>query len=526
MAEKKTIEYIIQVDADTGDVVKVKNAIDKVNKAAKKLPKTVDKSATSFSNLGSIVGKLGVIGFFGGIAVNALKSSRSFENFQRTIENIASTVVEDFGPALDLIFNGLSGLVSLVGTLAKVIKNNAITAFKALTKVMRGDFKGAVEEFKEGVGNLGDILVDGINVAGQRASGALQETLSGQANILRKSAIIAIKDLSLTNEERLAIIVKVQKDINEVVEKSAEFRNKSEGEREKARLEFIESLSGTEAQLRTSIETQRLAREEEAGRARLELAQLQAEELMEDTEATTEERLEALAEALRLEIELIEADAEKKNSTQETLQNRLLVSRIKFNQRVKAINKSARDEELKGEIKKAQAILAVELAAAKALVKLAFDAGMGQKTSARDVAKTVTKTVGDAAAAQIMANAAAGASKEIATKGLAGLPKAALILAKGALLAAGVAALTGALVRNIGIGGGGGGEEEPAPVEIQEPFGAGDDIVGEGAEVAGAPPGDRAPAGGIVINISGAELLDDEAVIQNLREELGREAAR
>jgi len=199
--------------------------------------------------------------------------------------------------------------------------------------------------------------------------------------------------------------------------------------------------------------------------------------------------------------------------------------RLAIARRIVSLEKKIDDARRAGKVKLAKTLLAIELAAAQTIIKLAFETGAGQKTTARDVAREVVKTVGNAAASQILAHAATGASKEIATKGLAGLPSAALVLAKGALLAAGVAAITGAAVRNIGFSGGGGGEEAPVPTIETPEFGA-FDAGPSSDEIANAPPGSE-PASGqtVLISISGAEILVAEEVARQVRESIARLAA-
>jgi hypothetical protein len=172
--------------------------------------------------------------------------------------------------------------------------------------------------------------------------------------------------------------------------------------------------------------------------------------------------------------------------------------------------RAAKAEETKTHLDAAKLIGASAQAVANTLVSFAQRAAEGQKLTARDLAKELVKTVGEQAAAIIMAHAATGAAAEFA-KGLVGVPAGLAILAKGAALAAGVAALTGVAVRAIGGGGGGGGET---------PSGGGGGVETPTATqpVVGAPPGQNTPGMNVVINVSGADILQADQVARAIRD--------
>jgi hypothetical protein len=113
-----------------------------------------------------------------------------------------------------------------------------------------------------------------------------------------------------------------------------------------------------------------------------------------------------------------------------------------------------------------------------------------------------------------MANAATGASAEFA-RGLIGVPAGLAILAKGAALAAGVAAITGAAVKGISAGGGG-GAEGPASPGLQAP------AAELPSPVTGLPPTITEGGARNIINISGGDLLQQDVVSRRIVDEIAR----
>jgi len=460
------LKFLMTFDAQTGALKVVRQELDEAGKAAGDSQRKVEGMGGSFGELGKAVKLVSIGSFMLDAVKSAAGASDAFDDLTKTWHETIGVLVRQFEPAISLVSRGLQGLLILVQGMAGAIK----AAFS-------GEFAKSLE-----------LAGDAISAAGERAQGITRSVEQDISKIIIEETRNRIAQAGISAEEKLRIIQDGETRALDALKKSAEWQIMDEEKRALAVLD-----------VRNSFLRQRKSAEEQAAKELVELQKIHLDEslalLSEGLDdalralgASNEERYAAIDEAMVSERELVDAaraDGTLKAAEYEAAKSKIAEAGRKA--RAAIVRDEAKDVFETGQ-NKARAVLAVESALANRLIDLAYQLGEKHKLNAKEVAKELIKTVAQAAAAQIMAHFATGAAKEVATKGVAGLIPAAVLLAEGAALAMSVAALGGAAAGSIHTGSGGGGG-------------------GGGSEGGGAPAGSGAEGGGPFAQQPGAAGL-------------------
>lgn len=544
---EQVLEFKVIFDADTQDFKVIKKEVDDIAKKTDAVGKSAKKTQGSFGKLADTVGKLGVAAFFTNIIFQALKSQKSFEQFQTTVENTANDLFNELGPALELVFNGLSGLVRVVGVAAKALKDVFGTAIKAIQAAIKKDFGGALDIIKEGLVSIGDDIEKGLIEAGTRAQGIVQESLKGQAEIIQKEAENRIRNIELTNAQRVEILKKAEAEINELARTAAEFRNLTENEREKKRLELINTLGSQRVGLQQAIIQDEIAADKirtdqsiENAEARRDARLEDISQELEDERTRGEQRAELIAERVALELataeenfklrrdQLEQAIEEDNNVTEAKKAELNALEEDLENERTSILAKGMKDREKirDKERKSTEAFFAsiIKAGASAGSQQIQQTGKVGDALRAAGAAQI--KTIADQAAASIAITGAAAAGRVfLSTPGLifTRLAAAAGTIAFYTGLAATVSAVGGVAAKAIapggGGGGGGGGGDTGETGDVSTTAAGG----GGGGAALGAPPTDG-PGPQVTVIFEGPVLAREEEIARSIAEETAKQA--
>jgi len=538
MAEQTELKFLMTFDAQTGDLKVVRQELQGAGDAAGKAGDQVKGFGAKLGGLGELAKTVSIGAFFLSAIKSAAGASDAIDDLNKTFEQTIGTLVRQFEPAISFVSRGLQGILVIVPALGTVMKS----VFEANIKIVEG-VAGTVAELGAALLNLLQLNFSGFkeNIKGAFAElGGAKDAVAKAAN---ESADVLI-DAALRGAERVQGITSVvEKDISKIIIEETRNRLSEEEHSAEEKLRIIddgetralaalrasaefqtmdsEKRKLAELEIQNAFNRQRLGAQKEIADAEIEIEKAALEQklgaLHEGLDnqlaaigLSREERLAAIGEAELQELALIdEAQAQGilKAAQAEKAKNDIAASTRKMRT---AIVREEAKEVFDAGVNKAKAVLAVEQALASRVVALAFEAGEKGKINAREVAKDLVKTVAQSASNQILAHYSTGAAKEVATKGLAGLPVAAGLLATGAALAAAVAALGGAASRSIGGGGGGAPDTPAAPPDTGGPDltpfpGAGPTAPG------GAPVVSTGPRTIITVNLLDGTLAPEAA---------------
>jgi hypothetical protein len=500
MAEEQ-LRYTIVFDKNTGKLTEVQSELGKTQSAAKE---TGAKGSEAFGQLQGKIAQFAAGAALAGLVLNSLKNAAAasgpIQELQATFDKTARTLVDALGPSIEKMSRGLQSVLVVIqgfgpmlqvflnawtGTLDRIFGGIASLG-AALINLVSGDFRGAVENIKQAGREIGSVfeqnlvadfdkawdkIVSSFSQAGDRINGKTRELTKQQVEIFaaEQQARQAHIDAQLALEEA---------------------RTDRELQGEETRAERKREIVERQADRQIEASLAKQALEEETLNAQKEVALITTEQF--------EQRKSALRQA--------GADARAIIAQQET--NRIAAIEAEQTKKLQ-------------ELFKAQ-ILAGAQAAAQ---KFQQTQNVGEALKAAYAAQI--QNLANLAATEIAVHGARAAAAAFANAGgfPLGIPAAVATIAFYTSLAAAVSVAGGAVAQAIsppsgagggtsfsqagggGIGGGGG-------------FGGG--FEGSPALIGGtASPG----AGGrdaIIINVSGADLLDNGRVARAIAEEIDR----
>jgi hypothetical protein len=490
------LKYTIIFDKKTGALKQIQDEVGGVEtKTGRDLPAAANKAKGAFGSLAQGIKAFAIGALILDAVKSALKGQESFQQLQQAFRNTAQELGTALAPALDKVSTGLRALLAIVAGATGFVRNavqglldflgaqmDSLVSFLAgIMNAITGDFRGALENMKTAAKEWGGSFKEVVDQDWAASLEKLKASFGTASEIvkarMKETTEASVVGLRTEAEARIAHLEAMRELERAAAEEALADQNATAAE--KAGILADETAAELEA------EREKFAIRREIMRAEFEL----------DRVLTAEEKakLAALAQAHEDQVVAIQAAGAAKQRA------------------------LARDK-LAVEADRAKQILGIEQAAGNALLAFVKKAADGQRVTARDLARDLVKTVGEEAAAVIMARYAEGAAKEVATKGLAGLASAAGILAQGIALSAAVAGITGAAAKAIGGGGGGGGG-------ATEPTGgtAGEAAPGAPAGgIPGAPPGTAQPAGpNITINVTGAFAGSSQEIARAIRDAIG-----
>ncbi len=465
MADQAQLAFLMTFDAETGALKVVRQELEGAGEAAGKAGNQVKGFGAKLGGLGELAKTVSLGAFFLDAVKSAAGASDSLDDLHKTFQETIGVLVRQFEPAIKFVSQGLQGLLVTIQGLGAAVK-----------AIFAGNFAEAAE-----------LAADAISAGGERVKGLTSAIEKDLSKIIVNETKIRLDNVKLSAEEKLVIIEDGERRAIQALRKSAEFQIMDEEARALAILEIQRGFSRE----RESAERSITSAQEKAAEDRKKIAEKEAETQRQIQEIGLQERLDLLSEAMARQLEVIGLSHEEKLAAVQDFESqefalieearqRGILSLEQFEKAKSNIRQTARRTRgaiEKGEaadamsesVAKAKAILAIEHALASRIVSLAFESAEKGKFNAREAARDIVKTVAQASANQILAYYAVAAGKEVASKGLIGLPIAAGLMATGAVLAAGVAALGGAAVRAIGGGGGGGGGGEGGPSPVPFP---------------------------------------------------------
>ncbi len=565
MPEFNFLKYTIKIDKQTKAVQDVKQELKGVEQQTGKIGTAAGKTSGAFSSMGSIVKGLGVAAMLAVVTRQAFKGSDSLQQMASEALSMVSTITKALEPAFAVLARTMKGFSAIITGLVEIIKNNLISQFKFLIAIGKAyilvlkaaaqaitlDFKGAAESLKESGKLTKDAFTDmgkaikGNFVVALNAGSAALEGFSGSSKIIMKQTVDNmlsemvrnLKDTKLKGGEKLAIIAENETKLLALLKQTGDFR---QGDND-TQTTLQEGLLRVFATEREAAEREVLNQTTKNAAARLKLSQAIAKQTLADEEATTEQKLEALAEAFELENEVIDANAEQRFESDEAIEATKLEAKLRFQEAIAKVNEADADS---AENTAARKIAAADVEFKK--TKALFEAKIGAAANAAAMEFALNKNVGSAAraaAAQAIKDEANRASRIIAITGAEAtakalrnppgppfsIPQAVATAVAYTALAATVAAVGGAVAAKVAPPSGGGAGA--APVAPEGPLGgpAPVELIGDGgggaavtaAAVAGPAGGALAGAeiGQLVINI---ENVSDrryiDILIDNLNE--------
>ncbi|KKN69405.1 hypothetical protein LCGC14_0441320 [marine sediment metagenome] len=504
MARFNFLQYTISVEKKTGAIVKVQTELKGVEQAGKRVEQGAKKMESAFGGIGSTLKTIGIAAFLFSAVKQATAASDSLNELNSAWKEGVGTIINEFEPALALMSRGLQGVILLITGLVKVISTGFKGALEVITKLLARDFTGALKAAETTVEVGFENILDTIQAAGDRAAQITRVSEQVQSKIILEEGKIRLGNLSLTGEERLALVDDIEKRALAVLRASGEFLIADKTRQAKLEIEILKELA-----------TEREAAQREIITNDTILAQTQAEirQVAIDDEATSaEERQELLVEQLALRIEAIQQAAQVQSLTEETVNAKIELATLKH---IKTLKK-LKDDQFKGDVAATKNDLNLKLKALKTTTGLDAQriAGISSAASAELQIAGNAANAARAGGAQAVKDAGAFAARIISIKGAEatarafaaaggfplGIPAAIATAAVYAGLAATVSAISGAVAAKIAppsgggaagpAGPGGGAFGFPTPVEVVEPVGGGGGFTpSEAAVVPGAAPG-------------------------------------
>lgn len=415
---ENVLKYTIKVDKETQAVQGVKSELKSVEQQTGKIGAAATRTSGAFSGMGNIIKGLGVAALLAVVTRQAFKGSDALQQMASELLSMVSTITKALEPAFVVLARTVKGLSEALTGVVEIIVNQVQGSFAMVVKLLRGDFKGAFEEINK-------TIKESFNIALNSAVDSL-EGFAGQSQIIMKQTVDNmlsemvrnLKDTELTGEEKLAIIAENETKLMALLKQTGDYRQADNDTQMKLQETFLRVFA-TE---REAAEREMLNQTTKNLQARLKLANAIAKQALSDEEATTEEKLAALAEAFELENEVIDANAAQRFESDEAIAATKLEAKLRFQAALAAVN----EEEVESERSKAARITAIQeeaykqtVAFAQAKISSAADAAAREYAISQSAEGAMR-----AAAAQAIRDAANSAAQIIAIKGAEATAKA------------------------------------------------------------------------------------------------------
>ena len=541
MAEILT--YQIIVDPKTGKLTVVEQDLKKVEKQTQKIGDAAKQTSNKFGGMGSLIKGLGLAAVIATFTRQAFKGSDALQQAGSEMLSMVSTITKELEPAFVVIARAVKGLSEVLTGLVKIIVNQVKGSFAILSALLRGDFSEAVKTAGDTLKKTFEISADAATKAIAGFGGRSQIIMKQTVDNMLSELLRDLKNTELTGEEKLKIIDENEKKLLGLLRQTGDFRQADDDTRKQLEEKLLKKLAAEREAAELEQMTQTLANFQ----AIRDLRAVEAEQVLADEESTTQEKLDALAVAFEAENEVIAQDAANKKSSDEAVKAATLKAQLKFQADLAAVNKKAfadekklaeqkaieNTKEFKNVQRLAQATISGAANAAAAEFAISQNAGLAARAAAADAIRTAANE-----AAKIVAIKGAEATAKAFARGggfPTGIPFAVATAAAYTALAATISIAGGVAAAAVSPPSGGGATAAPlapegdfggpAPVTIQS-----DALGGIEAEqeTVNAPPGGVSTAAGntIIVNITGAELLDDDEVVRGVRDALLRDGAR
>lgn len=532
------LRYSIIIDAKTGQAKLVENNLKGIEKQTDKIGTAATQAGSKFGGMGSIIKGLGIAAVLGTFATQAFKGSDALQQVGSEMLSMVSTITKELEPAFVIIARAVKGLSEILTGLVKIIVNQVTGSFKILTLVLKGEFSEAAKQ-------AGKTLKDSMQIGADAAVKAL-EGFAGRSQIIMKQTVDNmlsellrdLKDTKLTGAEKLKIIDENEKKLIGLLKQTGDFRQADDDTRKQLVEKILKKLAGEREAAELEEQAQTLAHLQ----ALRDLRAIEAEQVLADTQATEEQKLEALAIAFEAENEVIAQDAENKKSSDEAVKAATLKAQLGFqasilsvkskgiqdDKKLAAEKKKAEDAEFKATQKFAQDTISGAANAAAQEFAINRNAGNAARAAGADAIRTAANT----AAKVIAVKGAEATARAFAAAGgfPTGIPAAVATALLYTGLAATVSAVGGVVAGAVAPPSGGGAAAGPpaaegdfgGPAPVEDVGGGG----GETPEALGGPP--TAQSGGrpnVQVTISGLDILDGDRIVQRLTEVLERNAA-
>lgn len=210
MAEDQQVKFTIVIDKNTGAVKQVASDLGEVASKADKVGKTskeaTDAGTDGFKKLNSKVGEFAMGMLVAQLALEGIKKvaaqNDDFQVLQQTFADTAKVLFEALGPGISMISKGLSGVLVIIGSLAK-----------GVTQMVKGEWSAAMDTMAAGVERAAGIIEGHVKVITKNMQEAATARLEQEQQHAQAVAQLQIADadrrlqgLHLTEEQRLAIM--------------------------------------------------------------------------------------------------------------------------------------------------------------------------------------------------------------------------------------------------------------------------------------------------------------------------------
>lgn len=579
MADEKLV-YTIEFDRKTGalisagqDVEKFEKALAKANKQLGGTGADVSKAEKNMKQLGEQIGKLPqqvlVFQMLSEAVKAAVNSSEGLTDLKDAATEAISSIVQTFAPAIDFISKGLQGVLIIIQRTAQALMALASGEFKKAGNLMADSIMEAADRIEGGTAQMTAKLRE------ELAAQAQAEMKHGEAvKALRLQRIQdAMTQEGKTSEEKIALLQEAQAVELEALIKSEEKKEevikaklggkigsekqfeaeikRAKQEGEDARLALAQTYAlKTEALEREALKSRFKLNQEalKAGeahvQAELDLRKAAIEEQLSEMEAGDSEKVALLRKGLDVELASIEASYQTQRAIVQEQYAAKELSAREHAQKMEEIAIAEADAVTKAKEAEAQAERRVQKeqeANLKAFSQATISA-MGQAATTRYQQTKNAQEAAKALAGEGIRQATQEAQKQIAIQGSIaaakafanaggfplGVPAMVATLAVYAGLAAAVGVAGNAIASQVdpgsasqagstGSGGSGnGGQASQA--------GQGGAFSGGGGGSASLVSGvARNGSQSVVIQVSGADLLNTEAAARRVGEEVQRQ---